>query len=77
MHRAFAGGTLFLVLDVVLLIPCAAVVFVGHAGAEAGSERQAAVRVFGEVVGQQESCRAGGHQVPPVSRVYTFSYLII
>lgn len=46
---------------------CASVVFVWHAGVEAGPERQAAVRVFGEVFGEQEGRGAGGHQVPPVS----------
>ena len=54
--RALTGG-----------LVCASVVLVWHAGVEAGPERQAAVRVFGEVFGEQEGRGAGGHQVPPVS----------
>lgn len=58
------------------------VVLVGHAGVEAGPERQAALRVVGEVFGEQEGRRARGHQVPPVSiltlyRVSFFGWRIL
>lgn len=57
---------LCMVLWMVLFV-YASVILIGHAGVEAGPERQAAVRVFGEVFGEQEGRGAGGHQVPPVS----------
>lgn len=53
--------TALVVRDVSAIVWCrfvGSVVFVRHAGVEAGSERQAAVRFFGEVFGKGEGRRA-------------------